>query len=181
MIYLVIAGAIVVFIILIIYYYNKIIVLENQVENAKAQIEVQLRRRYDLIPNLVETVKGYVKHEKSIFLEIAKERANLMKGSLNERLRSSDRVSKLLSRIFAIAERYPKLKASRNFLELQEELTNTENKIAYSRQFYNDAVLVYNNAVETFPGNIFAKIFGKKVKEYLEVSEKVKKEVEVKF
>src|SRR3989344_1630320 len=140
--------------------YNGFVRLQNRIENAWAQIDVQLKRRYDLIPNLVESVKGYMKHEKTVLTEITKARASLITGDLKSRAQASNQITEALKTIFAVAEDYPKLKASKNFLQLQEELSGTESKIAYSRQFYNDSVLVLNQKVQSFPSNILANMFG---------------------
>lgn len=169
-------------IILFIYYFNRIVVLSNRIENAYSQIDVQLKKRNDLIPNLVATVKGYAKHEKGIFEELAKARAEMTKATnLQTKFKASDAISNALKNIFAIAENYPLLKANENFKELQQELSDIESKIAYTRQFFNDSVLVYNNTVTTVPGNIFAKIFGKQKKDYLQVSQKEKQNLKVEF
>lgn len=165
-----------------IYYMNRIVVLSNRIDNAWAQIDVQLKRRTDLIPNLVETVKGYMKHEKEAIKEVTKARENMMKaGSAEEKIKASNAVTSALKTIFALAENYPNLKANENFLALQEELSATENKIAYSRQFYNDSILAYNNLVSTFPGLIFAGIMGKTSRKGLEIPEEERKNVKVQF
>ncbi|MGB9703224.1 MAG: LemA family protein [Candidatus Micrarchaeia archaeon] len=167
MIWLIIIAAIVLVLLVVVYYINKIQILSNQIENSWAQIEVQLQRRAELIPNLVNTVKGYAKHEREVFENVTNARSQLLKASGRaEKIRASDQLTTALKSLFAVAENYPELKANQNFLALQEELTNTENKIAYARQFYNDAVLSYNNIITTIPGMWFA--FGRKPKEYLE-------------
>lgn len=182
--WLILVGIVVaILIIMVIYYYNKIVVLSNRIDNAFSQIDVQLKKRNDLIPNLVSTVKGYAKHESGIFTELAKARADMTKSKdFNSKLKASDSISNALKSIFAIAENYPNLKANENFLELQRELTDVESKIAYTRQFFNDSILIYNNTITLFPGNIFAKIFGKGQKqEYLKTSESERKVVKVDF
>lgn len=161
--------------------YNRLVTLRNRVENAWAQIDVQLKRRYDLIPNLMETVKGYMKHEKSTFENITKYRAQLMTGSVEQRAKANNMLTDALKSLFAVAENYPKLEASKNFQMLQEELAGTENKVAYIRTAYNDAVLAYDNSLEMFPSNIFANIFGFKPKEYFEAPEGEKKAPKVQF
>ncbi len=181
MIWIVIIGIITFFVILIIYYFNKMVVLQNNVKNAFAQIDVQLKKRADLVPNLVETVKGYAKHEKTIFLEIARVRKEMLNSRGIERIRKGNELQRLIKSIFAIAENYPELKASENFKLLQEQLEGIENKIAAARQFYNDSVLEYNNFIKTFPGNLFASIFKKKPMEFIEISEKERELPKVKF
>jgi len=164
-----------------IFAYNSFIRYRNRIENAFAQIDVQLKRRYDLIPNLVEAVKGYMKHEKTVLTEITMARSALVSGNLKTMARASNQITEALKTIFAVAENYPRLKASKNFLQLQEELSGTESKIAYARQFYNDSVLVFNQKVQSFPSSIIANIFDFKEKEYFEAGEAEKKSVKVKF
>lgn len=145
--------------------YNDLIKQRNRVENAWAQIEVQLKRRYDLIPNLVETVKGYAGHEKTLLENVTKARAAVMSANgVNETAEASNYLSSTLRSLFAVAENYPDLKADQNFLQLQKDLMDTENKIAYARQFYNDTVMKYNISIQTIPKNIVASLsgFGKK-------------------
>ena len=161
--------------------YNKLISFRNQTENAWSQIDVQLKRRYDLIPNLIETVKGYMKHEKETLKNITELRAKLVNGSVNEKAKANSQFSNLMNGIFAIAENYPKLKASKNFLGLQEELSATENKISYARQFYNDSVYGLNTAIESFPTNVIAGIFNFSKKEYFEIEGEARKSVKVQF
>ncbi|MFH0737923.1 MAG: LemA family protein [Candidatus Micrarchaeota archaeon] len=161
--------------------YNRLVTLRNRVENAWAQIDVQLKRRYDLIPNLIETVKGYMKHEKGTLEEITKYRAQLVTGSVEERAKANNMLTSALKSVFAVAENYPKLEASSNFKVLQEELAGTENKISYIRTAYNDSVLEYDNAIKMFPSNIFAGIFGFGAKPYFEVAEAEKAAPKVKF
>jgi LemA protein len=153
-------------------YYNKIIRLENRIDNSWAQIDVQLKRRADLIPNLMETVKGYMKHEKEVLENVTKARSALMGAkSPQENIDADNMLTGALKSLFAVSENYPDLKANQNFLNLQDELTHTEDKIAYSRQHYNDTVLSFNNTIETFPGIIFAKRMGKKEREMLQIPE----------
>jgi len=153
-------------------YYNKIIRLENRIDNSWAQIDVQLKRRADLIPNLMETVKGYMKHEKEVLENVTKARSALMSAkSPQENIDADNMLTGALKSLFAVSENYPDLKANQNFLNLQDELTHTEDKIAYSRQHYNDTVLSFNNTIETFPGIIFAKRMGKKEREMLQIPE----------
>jgi LemA protein len=149
--------------------YNSLIRLRNRVENALAQIDVQLKRRNDLIPNLVETVKGYAKHEKSLFENVTKARAAVMSAEgPKDKAEASNFLSSTLKSLFAVAENYPELKANENFISLQKDLTETEDKIAYARQFYNDTAMIYNIRIQTVPTNIVASIFGFKEKELFE-------------
>ncbi|HEU65244.1 MAG TPA: LemA family protein [Chloroflexi bacterium] len=153
--------------------YNGLVRLRNQVKNAWAQIDVQLKRRYDLIPNLVETVKGYMKHERETLEAVTKARnlaQQVSSSGAGERAKAEGELSSALSRLLAVVERYPDLKANQNFLALQEELTSTENKISFSRQFYNDSVLKFNNKTHMFPSNIVASMFGFKASEFFEVT-----------
>jgi LemA protein len=163
-------------------YYNKIIRLENRIDNSWAQIDVQLKRRADLIPNLMETVKGYMTHEKEVLENVTKARSALMNAQTpQENVDADNMLTGALKSLFAVAENYPDLKANQNFLNLQDELTNTENKVAYARQHYNDSVLTYNNTVETIPGKWFAGMMNKKTHEMLQIPEVDKKVPEVKF
>jgi LemA protein len=163
-------------------YYNRFAVLSNRIENSLSQINVQLKRRTDLIPNLINTVKGFAKHEKAAIKEVTDARKALVgaKG-IEKKVVANNQLESALKSIFAIAEGYPDLKANTNFLELQRELTSTEDKVAYSRQFYNDSILSYNNLCKTFPGVFFANLFGHKVKDYLKIAESEKKLVKVDF
>ena len=163
-------------------YYNKIIRLENRIDNSWAQIDVQLKRRADLIPNLMETVKGYMTHEKEVLENVTKARSALMSAETpQENVDADNMLTGALKSLFAVAENYPDLKANQNFLNLQDELTNTENKISYARQHFNDSVLVYNNIVETIPGKWFAGMMNKKTRDMLQIPEADKKVPEVKF
>ncbi len=172
----------IILLVIVVLMYNRLITLKNRVKNAWAQIDVQLKRRIDLIPNLVETVKGYVKHERETLEAITKAR-NLMKEakSVNQKAKANTQLEKALKTLFAVVENYPNLKANENFMMLQEELAGTENKIAYARQYYNDAVMMYNTAIEKFPTNILAKLFGFKEAELFEVTEEERKAPKVKF
>lgn len=162
--------------------YNRIITLENRFENAWSQIDVQLKRRNDLVPNLVETVKGYASHEQSVFEEVAKSREKMMGAqSIPESAEAANQMTAALGRLFAISEAYPELKANENFRLLQEELSGIENKIAYARQFYNDAVLQYNNAIETVPGMWLAGPMGKEEQVFLEIPEEEREVPAVSF
>ena len=156
-------------IVTIIHLYNNLVNLRNRVKNSYAQIDVQLKRRNDLIPNLVETVKGYASHEKGVLEEVTKARSNVMNAStIEETSEANNQLTSALKTLFAVAENYPDLKANSNFQQLQSELSDTEDKIAYARQFYNDVVLKYNNACQQFPSNIFAKLFHFKESEFFE-------------
>ncbi len=166
-------GIIVLLLFVFIAIYNGLVGLRNQVKNAWAQIDVQLKRRYDLIPNLVETIKGYAKHERELLENVTKARNMAQAASASnaaERGKLEGELSSALTRLLAVAEAYPDLKANQNFLSLQEELTSTENKISFSRQFYNDAVLRYNNQTQMFPSVIVASMAGFKASEFFEVT-----------
>jgi LemA protein len=158
--------------------FNSLVRLKNQVKNAWAQIDVQLKRRHDLIPNLVETAKGYMKHERGTFEAITNARSKAMSAqSVGEKAQAEGSLSGALSQFYVVVENYPELKANTNFLALQEELTSTENKIAFSRQAYNDQVLFYNNKIQMFPSNIVAGMFNYKAEEYFEIEDKAQREV----
>jgi len=174
---------IVVIALIVVYYLNKIVILSNRIGNALAQIDVQLKKRADMVPNLVETVRGYAKHEKGIMEAAMRARENMLKaGNVQERMKAGTVLATALRSVFAIAENYPQLKASDNFKLLQEQLEGIENKIAYSRQFYNDSVLSFNNTITTIPGAWFAAMFGRsKPKDFLTIEEKERKPVKVEF
>ncbi len=179
---LVFLGLIGAFILAFIGIYNRLVVLRNRTENAWFQIDVQLKRRYDLIPNLVETVKGYAAHEKEVFEKVTEARAKAISAEgVNKQAEAENMLTGALKTLFAVAENYPELKANENFLMLQEELSGTESKIAYARQFYNDSVLAYNTKIEVFPSNIVASIFGFRPKEYFEIEEASRAPVKVEF
>lgn len=162
--------------------YNSLITAKMRIAEALSQIDVQLKRRTDLIPNLLETVKGYAKHEKELLEKITKARAGLMSaGSTAEKADANNQLSQTLKSLFAVAENYPNLKANENFLKLQEELSDTENKIAYSRQFYNSNVLDFNTKLQVFPNVFIAGMFNFKSAEYFEASDEEKKPVKVSF
>jgi len=163
-------------------YYNRIIRLENRIDNSWAQIDVQLKRRADLIPNLMETVKGYMTHEKEVLENVTKARSALMNAKTpQENVDADNMLTGALKSLFAVAENYPDLKANQNFLNLQDELTNTENKVSYARQHYNDSVLVYNNIVETIPGKWFAGMMNKKTRDMLQIPDADREVPKVKF
>ena len=162
--------------------YNGLFTARNRIENAWSQIDVQLKRRYDMIPNLVETVKGYAKHEKAVFENVTKARAALMGAqTVGEKAKADNMLTSTLKSLFAVAENYPQLRANENFKLLQEEIAGTESKIAYARQFYNDAVLSYNTSIQSVPSNIIAGMFGFVAKEYFKTGGEERKNVEVKF
>ena len=152
--------------------YNGLVKRRVQVDNAWSQIDVQLRRRYDLIPNLVETVKGYAAHERQLFEEVTNARATGQQAqTVQDQASAENQITSGLRRLIAVAENYPELKANQNFLALQEELTSTESKIAFARQFYNDQVTILNNLIQSFPSNIVAKVFGYQPREFFEIDE----------
>lgn len=162
--------------------YNGFVTAQVRISEALSHIDVQLKRRTDLIPNLVETVKGYAKHERELLENVTKARTNLMKaGTTQEKATANNFLSDTLKSLFAVSENYPDLKANTNFLSLQQELTDTENKIAYSRQFYNKTVLDYNTQLQTFPSNLIGNLFKFKQTEFFETSDEEKKPVAVKF
>ncbi len=173
----------VVLVLVLFYYYNKIVVLSNQIDNAWSQIDVQLKRRIDLIPNLVESVKGVMKQEKELFIGLSQARESLMKaGTMAGKAKANNMITDTLKTIFARAEAYPQLKSNENMMMLQEELSGTESKIAYARQFYNDSCLDFNNVITTIPGMWFAGFTGKnKEKEYFKAEEADRKPVKVAF
>ena len=162
--------------------YNGLVTAKIRVSEAFAQIDVQLKRRTDLIPNLVETVKGYAAHEKTVFEDVTKARTSLMSAQgTASKAEANNQLSQTLKSLFAVAENYPDLKASHNFLELQEELSDTENKIAYARQFYNSTVQDYNTKLQVFPNVIFARMLNFQPAEFFAATEEEKKAVQVKF
>lgn len=178
----IIVGVIVLLAIFVIATYNSLVVLRARIQEALSGIDVQLKRRADLIPNLVETVKGYAKHEKEVFENVTKARAALMSAqSMGEKAAANDMLTGALKSLFAVAEAYPELKANTNFADLQRQLEDTEDKVAYSRQFYNSNVLEYNNKVQMFPSNLIAGMFGFTSYEFFKADEADRKKVEVKF
>lgn len=180
MIYLVIV--IVLLVLYVVATYNSLVSLRNKKDDQWSQIDVVLKRRADLIPNLVETVKGYAKHEKETFEEVIKARNTYVSAKTPEdEIKASGEVTSALNKLFALAEAYPELKANENFLNLQNDLKETEDKISYSRQFYNDSVLMYNNKVDMFPSNVIANIFNFKRGVFFEATEAEKEAPKVKF
>jgi len=162
--------------------YNRLVILSNRVDNAWHQIDVQLRRRYDLIPNLVETVKGYVKHERETLEAVVEARSKLVQAEgVQEQAEANNLLTQTLRSLFAVAEAYPDLKANQNFLHLQEELSGTESKIAFARQFYNDIVMRFNTAIRVFPTNIIANMMSLISRDYFEAEDEARDNVEVKF
>ena len=180
MILWILIGLAVVIVVSFIYYYNRFVTLENRIKNSLAQIDVQLKKRADLVPSLVKVVKGYAKHEKEIFTQITKARTELVKGkNVAEKVKAGDVLQGFLGKLFAIAESNPELKANQNFLHLQQELSAIEDKVAYARQYYNDGVLFLENASQRFPGVFFFKIFGRQKKDYLKIPEASRKMPEI--
>ena len=184
MIFYIVLAFLVVLAIYLIALYNALIRARNAVKNAWSQIDVQLKRRHDLIPNLVESVKGYVTHERGALEAVVKARQQAVSatGDIAERAKAENALTQTLRSLLALAEAYPELKANQNFLSLQEELAATENKIGFSRQFYNDAAMQYKNRIEVFPSNIFASMFGFQPEPFFQVDAAGDKEApQVKF
>ena len=183
MVGLIILAVLVIIIVAIISLYNNLVQAKLKVDNAWSQIDVQLQRRFDLIPNFVETVKGYAAHESETFEKIAQLRTSWANaGTVAEKAELDNQLSGALKTIMAVSENYPDLKANQNFMELQEELRNTENKISFSRQFYNDTVTMYNTKLEVFPSNIIANMFAFKPETlFAAESEEARKNVKVDF
>ena len=175
-------GIVLLFGVYIVVIYNSFVVLKARIEEAFSGIDVQLKRRTDLIPNLVSTVKGYARHEKSVFENVTKARSGLMKAStIDQKAKANNMLTDALKTLFAVAENYPDLKASTNFQDLQRQLEDTEDKIAYSRQFYNSNVLDYNTKVKSFPSNIIANVFKYTASPYFEAPGIERKNVKVDF
>lgn len=163
-------------------YYNKFIILKQRIENSRSQIDVQMKKRADLIPNLVSTVKGYAKHERTVFNEVTKARTSFMKAkNFDSKVKASSQMQSALKGVFAVAENYPELKASANFLQLQQETASIEDKIAYARQFYNDSIMEYNNTIKKIPGKWFADLYKVKEVKYLEIPEEERVVPAIKF
>ena len=179
---IVILVIIVILVLWVIATYNSLITLRNRVKDAWSQIDVQLKRRFDLIPNLVETIKGYTKHESETLENVVKARNNYLSATLPEdQMKADGELTQAINKLFALTESYPDLKANTNFTDLQEQLKETENKIAMSRQFYNDIVMQYNNKVEMVPSNIVASIFKFQKQAFFEAVESERENVKVKF
>ncbi len=179
---LIILGIVVILVVWVIATYNRLVVLRNRIDNAWSQIDVQLKRRYDLIPNLVETVKGYAAHEKEVFQRVTEARASMANAqTVAEQGQAQNQITQALKSLFAVAEAYPELKANQNFMMLQEELSGTESKIAYARQFYNDTVMSYNTLIQSFPANMLAGTFGFTQRDYFTMEEAAREPVKVQF
>ena len=182
MVFAIIGGILVLLLCYVIGVYNKLVNARNKVENQFSQVDIQLKRRADLIPNLVETVKGYAKHEEGTFTAVIEARNKAVNaGTVNEKIEANNELTGALNKLFALAEAYPDLKANENFLQLQTDLKDTEDKITYARQFYNDSAMGFNNLVQMFPSNIVASIFGFKKFEYFKAEEKDKETPKVEF
>jgi len=168
-------AIVVVLVVAAILVFNRLVALRNRVDNGWAQIDVQLRRRYDLIPNLVETVQGYAAHEREVFEEVTRARTQAMDAAaVGDQVTAENQVTRGLRQLLMVAEAYPDLKANQNFLALQEELTGTESKIAYARQFYNDQVMRLNTLIGSFPANLLAGAFGFRPREFFDIEDPVR-------
>jgi len=167
---------------LLIYYYNKFVVLGNRIDNSLSQIDVQLKKRADLVPNLMNSVKGIMKQEREIMKDVTDARKTLMGAkSLEKKMQAGAELQNALRSVFAIAENYPQLRSNENFLHLQQELSTIEDRIAYARQFYNDSILSYNNTCQSFPGNFFANLFKRKSKQFLQIPQEEKAVPKISF
>ena len=176
----ILVAAVVVLLLWAVFTYNRLVTLRNRVENGWSQIDVQLRRRYDLIPNLIETVKGYAAHEREVFERVTEARTRAMGATgVEDQANAENAITAGLGRLIAVAEAYPDLKANQNFLALQEELIGTESKIAYARQFYNDQVALLNTLVQKFPANVIAGLGHFEPKPFFEIDEPVRGPVQV--
>jgi LemA protein len=182
MIIWVLVGIVVLILVWVALAFNGLVSLRNRADNGWSEIDVQLRRRYDLIPNLVQTVQGYAAHERELFEDVAKLRTNAMGAkSVDERAAADQAVSAGIGKLMAVAENYPDLKASQNFLALQEELTGTESKIAYARQFYNDQVMKLNTKIQRFPTNLLAGPLGFTAKPFFQAEDAARGPVQARF
>ena len=177
----IVLAIVVVLVVFVVGIYNGLITRKNRVQEAASDIDVQLKRRYELIPNLVNTVKGYASHERELFEKVAAERSGLLTGSTGDRIKASNQLTETLKSLFAVAEAYPDLKANQNFLQLQAELTDTQDKIMASQRFYNSNVRDFNTAIQVFPTNVFATAFGFTPFEFIEAAEAETTNPEVKF
>lgn len=177
----IILGVVAIIVIFFVATYNGLITLRNRVEEAESDIDVQLKRRYELIPNLVNTVKGYEKHEKDLLEKITAERANLVKGSTSDKIKASNQITDAFKSIFAVAENYPDLKANQNFLQLQGELVDTQDKIMAAQRFYNGNVRDFNTKLQVFPTNLYAQSLGFKPYGFIEAAEGETKNIDVQF
>lgn len=179
---IIIVGILLVLVCYVIGVYNKLVNARNKVDNQFSQIDVQLKRRADLIPNLVETVKGYTKHEEGTLTKVIEARNKAISAtSVNDKVDANNQLTGALNKLFALSEAYPELKANQNFMSLQNDLKDTEDKITYARQFYNDTAMSFNNLVEMFPSNIVASVFKFKKYEFFKVLEEEKETPKVKF
>jgi LemA protein len=179
---LIIGGVVALIVIWLIAIYNRMRVYTNRIDNSWSQIDVQLKRRYDLIPNLVETVKGYAAHERETFENVTRARSmGVQAQTVGDQAQAENMITQALRQLFAVAEAYPQLQANQNFLALQEELTATEGRIAFARQFYNDTVLRYNNTIQVFPNVVVAGMFGFRPRDYFEIEEGSRGPVQVQF
>lgn len=182
MIYVILGIILLLLIIYVVGVYNSLVKLRNKVDDQSSQVDIELKKRFDLVPNLVETVKGYAKHEKETLEEVIKARNSFTSaGNMNEELAANDNLSNALTKLFALSEAYPDLKANTNFINLQNSLNEIEENIAYKRSFYNETVRMYNDKIMTVPSNIVANIFNFKEKEYFQINEKEKENVKVSF
>ena len=181
-IWIIIAIIVIVIVLWIVTTYNRLITLRNRVRDQWAQIDVQLKRRFDLIPNLVNTIKGYTKHESETLENVIKARNTFLNANTKEEeIKANGELTNAMTKLFALSESYPDLKANTNFMDLQKELDETEDKIMSARQFYNDTVMIYNNKIEKIPSNIVASIFHFKKEAFFEASEKERENVKVEF
>jgi LemA protein len=179
---LVLIGVVIVAVLYILGIYNSLINLKNRIKEAFSSIDIQLKRRADLIPNIVETVKGYAKHEKEVFENVTQARANMLSAkTTDEKVKANNMLTESLKSVFAVAEAYPELKASENFKDLQRQLEDTEDKVSYSRQFYNSNVLEYNTKIKVVPNVFIAAMMGFKEEPFFEANEEDRKKVDVKF
>ena len=179
---LVIVGLVVLAVLWLIASYNRMVSLKNQIDNAWAQIDVQLKRRYDLIPNVVETVKGYASHEKEVFENVAAARSAMMGAQgVEAQAQAQNQITQALKSLFAVAEAYPELKANENFMALQQELSGTENTIAQARQIYNDTVASLNTMIQSFPSSVIANSFGFRPREYFPMEDAAREPPKVSF
>ena len=175
-------GIGIILVITFIYYYNRLVSLSNQIDNSLSQIDVQLKKRADLVPNLLSSVKGYMKHEKEAINSVTEARKALLGAkSFEGKVKAGAKLESALGSIFVIAENYPQLKASETFVNLQQELSSIEEKIAYARQFFNDGILSYNNACTTFPGKMFASIYGRKERPFFQITKEERAVPKVSF
>ena len=178
----IIVAVVVLLLLVLVYMYNKLVRLRNRTQNAWAQVNVQLRRRYDLIPNLVEAVKGYASHERATFDEVTQARTAAQQAqTVPDQAQAENALTAAIGRLFAVAEAYPQLRATENFQQLQEQLSDTEQKIAVSRQVYNDTVLTYNNSIQTVPTNVIAGAFNFEPRTFFEIEDPVREAPRVQF